>query len=333
MLHEPATEDEDSPVAPTPSDMSIPSAYTAQTTSQLGTNGAIFGFQSLAQSLQSLHPPLSPSVSLLRVFTENVAPLVRIFHMPTTTRIYWDAIASLDSPLNKNVEALLFAIYYAAIVSMHEPQQCLNILGISLEQALAKYRFALEQALARADLLNTQSIILLQATVLFLWALRSEDNSRTAWSLTALVFHIARAMGLHRDGTAFGLNPFETELRRRLWYHICLLDNRSSENNGCDPIVPGEFAFDTRLPLHINDSDLTPDMTTPPPERDETCDMTFCLMRCEAMVIDFKTNYLPPGSMSRFQARSSNRPSRRSSERDYRNGACGIASGTRHLGF
>lgn len=297
-------------MAPTPSDVSVSSASTAQTPSQLGTNRAIFGFQSLAQSLQSLHPPLSPSVSLLRVFTENVAPLVHIFHMPTTARVYWDAIATLDSPLDKNIEALLFAIYYSAVISMDEPKQCLNILGIPRDQALTKYRFAVEQALARADLLNTQSITLLQATVLFLWVLRSADNSRTAWSLTALVFHIARAMGLHRDGTAFGLNPFQTEIRRRLWYHICLLDNRSSEHNGCEPIVPGEFAFDTRLPLHINDSDLTPDMITPPPERDEMCDMTFCLMRCEAMAVDFKTNYLPPGSMSRFQARSSDRPGR-----------------------
>ena len=287
----------------------------AETPSQLGTNGAIFGFQSVAQSLQSLHPPLSPSVSLLRVFTENVAPLVRIFHMPTTSRIYWDAIASLDSPLDKNIEALLFAIYYSAVISMDEPNQCLNILGIPRDQALKKYRFAVEQALARADLLNTQSITLLQATVLFLYVLRSADNSRTAWSLTALVFHIARAMGLHRDGTAFGLNPFDTEIRRRLWYHICLLDNRSSEHNGCEPIVPGEFAFDTRLPLLINDSDLTPDMISPPPERDELCDMTFCLMRCEAMALDFKTNYLPPGSMSRFQARSSDRPSREDRQR------------------
>lgn len=315
MMHESTTDEEDSLVAPTPSDVSIASTFTADSANQPGTNGAIFGFQSLAQSLHSHHPPLSPSVSLLRVFTENVAPLVRIFHMPTTARIYWDAIASRDSPLDKNTEALLFAIYYSAVISMDEPKQCLNILGIPRDQALKKYRFAVEQALARADLLNTQSITLLQATVLFLWVLRSADNSRTAWSLTALVFHIARAMGLHRDGTAFGLNPFETELRRRLWYHICLLDNRSSEHNGCEPIVPGEFAFDTRLPLHINDSDLTPDMITPPPERDEMCDMTFCLMRCEAMSVDFKTNYLPPGSMSRFQAQTSDRPNREDRQR------------------
>lgn len=310
-MQESAIDEEDPFTAPTPSDKSESSLCTAAA-SQLGSNGTIFGFQSLAQSLQFLHPPLSPSVSLLRVFTENVAPLVRIFHMPTTARIYWDAIASRDSPPDKNIEALLFAIYYSAVISMGEPKECLSILGIPRDQALTKYRFAVEQALARADLLNTQSITLLQAAVLFLWVLRSADNSRTAWSLSALVFHIARVMGLHRDGTVFGLNPFQTETRRRLWYHICLLDNRSSEHNGCEPIMPGGFAFDTKFPLHINDNDLTPDMIAPPPERDEMCDMTFCLMRCEAMAVDIKTNYPPPGSMP---GRSFDRPSREDRQR------------------
>lgn len=109
-------------------------------------------------------------------------------------------------------------------------------------------------------------MVLLQAVVVFLSALRNEDASRTAWSLTALIFHVARAMGLHRDGAAFGLGPFEIELRRRLWWHICLLDIRSSEYHGCEPIVHG-FTFDAQMPLNVNDSDLAPGMSEPPVER------------------------------------------------------------------
>lgn len=67
-------------------------------------------------------------------------------------RIYWDAIAFLNPLLDKNIEALLFAIY-AVVAGMGEPKQYLNILGISREQALENYRFVVEQALARADLL------------------------------------------------------------------------------------------------------------------------------------------------------------------------------------
>ncbi|KAM0545991.1 hypothetical protein ACHAPJ_011103 [Fusarium lateritium] len=231
------------------------------------------------------------SVALLTMFSENVLPLVHIFHMPTTGQWYWDAIVSLDS-LSKNTETLLFAIYYSAVISMDE-DQCLSILGSTRSSSLDKYRFAVEQAMARANLLNTQSIILLQAAVLFLSGLRNEDDSRTTWSLTSLIFHIAQAMGLHRDGTTFGLKPFDIELRRRLWWHICLLDMRSSEFHGYEPIV-NEGMFDTKLPLNINDSDMTPQMTEPPVQYEGPTEMTFCLIRCEAMRAGWKVGYASP---------------------------------------
>ncbi|KAI1371338.1 fungal-specific transcription factor domain-containing protein [Hypoxylon crocopeplum] len=281
MLHDSPTDEED--------EISTDTAP-SETGSPLMSNAAILGFRALAHSLHSFHPPLPVSVALSRVFNENVIPLVRIFHMPTTVRIYWDAVASLDS-LDKNTEALLFAIYYSAVISM-QPEQCIKMLGVTREAALEKYRFAVEQAMARADLLNTQSIILLQAAVLYLSALRNEDDSRKTWSLTSLIYHIAQAMGLHRDGAAFGLKPLETELRRRLWYHICLLDI-PSEYHGYEPIAR-ESAFDTRPPLNINDSDLTAEMTEPPPEREGVTEMTFCLMRCQAMRVGWKLNYVPP---------------------------------------
>ena len=226
------------------------------------------------------------TVALFAAFTENVAPMVHIFHMPTLNRLYWNAIASPDS-VDKNTETLLFAIHYSTIISIGA-EQCMNILGVVREVALKKYRFAVQQALAKGDLLNTQNMTMLQAIVLFLTALCNQDETRTTWSLTALAYHIAQAMGLHRDGTVFGLKPFETELRRRLWWHICVLDSRSSEYHGYMPIV-SESAFDTRPPLHINDADLLPGMTQPPVERwDEATDMTFSLIRCEAIKTGWK---------------------------------------------
>ncbi|KAM5367385.1 hypothetical protein ACJZ2D_010030 [Fusarium nematophilum] len=282
MLHDPISEDESHvPTDASMSDMASP----------LGTSAAVLGFRALSHSLLPYHPPLPQSVALLTVFSENVLPLVHIFHMPTTGRMYWDAIVSLDS-LNKNTETLLFAIYYSAVISM-DSDQCLSMLGSTRASALEKYRFAVEQALARANLLNTQSIILLQAAVLFLSALRNEDDSRTTWSLTSLIFHIAQAMGLHRDGSTFGLKPFDTELRRRLWWHICLLDMRSSEFHGYEPIVH-EGMFDTKLPLNINDSDINPQMSESPPDQEGATEMTFCLIRCEAMRAGWKVGYASP---------------------------------------
>ncbi|KAM5361798.1 hypothetical protein ACJA88_014325 [Fusarium oxysporum] len=228
MLHDPLSEDDiNNPIDA--------SGLMPEAASPLGTSASVLGFRSLCNSLLPYHPPMHLSVTLLKVFIENVLPLVHIFHMPTTEQWFWDSIVSLDT-LDRNSEALLFAIYYSSVISMDD-DQCLEVLGESRSTALNKFRFAVEQAMARANLLNTQSLILLQAAVLFLSGLRNEDDSRTTWSLTSLVFHIAQAMGLHRDGTTFGLKPFDIELRRRLWWHICLLDMRSSEFHGYEPIV------------------------------------------------------------------------------------------------
>ncbi|PKX91289.1 putative C6 transcription factor [Aspergillus novofumigatus IBT 16806] len=263
----------------------------------IGLNAAIMGFRSLAHSLRDYHPSISQSVALFEIFQTNVAPVVKIFHMPTLTKLFWDAVASLDT-LDCNTEALLLAIYYAAIISTTDQTQCPLVLP--RPQALRTFRFAIEQALARADLLNTQNMILLQAAALFLCALRNEDDSRTVWSLTALIVHIAQAMGLHRDGTAFGLRPLETELRRRLWWFIVGLDQRSSEYHGYEPIV-SESSFDTRLPLNINDSDLTADLVQPPTERDGATEMTLSLIGFESIPIVRKVSFIPP---HRRQART-----------------------------
>lgn len=212
--------------------------------------------------------------------------------MPTLSTIYWEAVASPIS-LDKDVEALIFAVYYSATVSL-TPEQCSSILGLTHEAAIERYRFAVEQAIARADLLTTQSVVLLQAAVLFIGALRSHDGSRVSWSLTTLVFQLAQTMGLHRDGTVFGLKPFETEMRRRLWWQICILDSRPSDHDGFASMVYQSLS-DTRLPLNINDEDLSPDMTALPPERDEATEMCFCLVRCEAMSAANKMKLLSPG--------------------------------------
>ncbi|KAI2602456.1 hypothetical protein GGR54DRAFT_502240 [Hypoxylon sp. NC1633] len=291
MLHDPATEDgEDYEDEDDDDDAStgVPSSHSG---ALLMSNAAILGFRALAQSLRSFHPPLPVSVALFKVFNENVVPLVRIFHMPTTVRIYWDAVASLES-LDKNTEALLFAVYYSAVISL-QPEQCVKLLGVTHEAAVGNYRFAVEQAMARANFLNTQSIVLLQAAVIYLSALRNEDDSRKTWSLTSLIYHVAQAMGLHRDGAVFGLKPLETEVRRRVWHHICLLDI-PAEHHGYEPIAR-QSAFDTRTPLNINDSDLTAEMTEAPPEREGVTEMTFCLIRCEAMRVGWKVTYVPPG--------------------------------------
>lgn len=144
-----------------------------------------------------------------------------------------------------------------------------------------QFRFATEQALAKADFLTCSELVVAQAFTLFLILVRRYDDTRFSWTLTGLAIRIGQSLGLHREGTHFAeLKPFDVEMRRRLWWTMCLLDLRSAEDQGTELTI-GERTYDTRLPLNVNDSDLTPDMTEFPEERQGATDMTFSLVRFE----------------------------------------------------
>lgn len=165
----------------------------------------IFGYSSLKVDLKSLHPSPSQIFILWEVFKENVDPIVRILHRPTAKNILLDAASSVEK-ISKPAEALLFAIYFGAVVSLTEGQ-CRQLLDEDKAHLIKKYRFATEQALARADFLNSSSLMILQAFVFFLVFVRHMDDSRLVWSLGGLAIHLAQALGIHRDGSQFGLTP------------------------------------------------------------------------------------------------------------------------------
>lgn len=87
-------------------------------------------------------------------------------------------------------------------------------------------------------------------------------------------------MGLHRDGSVFNLTPFEMEMRRRMWWHICLLDWRISEDIGLEATVT-PLSFDTKMPLNIDDEDMEITSTVLS-ERHDYTEMAFSLIRYES---------------------------------------------------
>lgn len=187
----------------------------------------MFGYMSTNVDMLKLHPPPEQIPKYWNLFKENVDPLVKLIHIPTMEPKIFDAMTHL-SHLPKGLEALMFAIYYGAVTSLQQ-HEVVQVLGYDQETLLARYRFGIEQALARAHFLDTEEIIVLQAFVLFLVLLRRNDDARIFWTLTGLVVRLAQALGCHRDGSHFDMSPFECEMRRRLWWHVCILDSRASE--------------------------------------------------------------------------------------------------------
>lgn len=99
--------------------------------------------------------------------------------------------------------------------------------------------------------------------------------------MTGLVIRMAQALGLHRDGSHFpNLTPYEVETRRRVWWTVCLLDLRSSEDQGTElSTVSG--SVDTKMPLNINEMELRPEAKDMPSERQGVTDMTLTVVSAE----------------------------------------------------
>ena len=68
-----------------------------------------------------------------------------------------------------------------------------------------------------------------------------------------LALRVAQSMGLHRDGSLYGIDPVEAEVRRRVWWHILHLDVMTALASGLPPLVNGEDLYDTRPISELKD--------------------------------------------------------------------------------
>jgi hypothetical protein len=147
--------------------------------------------------------------------------------------------------------------------------------GSSKSDLNLKYRLGLEHALAEADFLSNPDIILVQALTIFSLLVRRHDSPRFVWMMTGIVIRMAHYLGLQRDGTHFEhLSPFDIEMRRRVWWAVCNLDLRACEDQGTDLMITSD-SFDTKIPLNINDADISPESSQMPAEREDVTDMSF----------------------------------------------------------
>lgn len=294
----------------------------------------IFGIDVQKTRLRSLHPSQSQILMLCTFFVDNVDPIFKVMHVPTLKRSILDASSSLDNIIGgKSMEALLFAMYYAAVTSLTS-EDCTKYFQEDRCTLLDRYRFATEVALANADILTSADMTTLQALVIFLVSMfptqqtnerqrielflgirflsyyvitpqlqmlklviqicvRCHDDSQFSWTLIGVAIRIAYSLNLHREDIDTSLPPFALELRRRLWWQVCVLDIHASEDRGSDPMIH-DFNFNTKMPLNINDADLDPESLQPLSDKACYTEMTFCRVGHDLSQLARRFNYLPP---------------------------------------
>lgn len=228
----------------------------------------------------SSHPPAELIHQLWQTFIENVNPLTKLVHVPSLQPAMEKAIANIER-IPRGFEALMFAIYSMAVLSLTE-DECRGILGEPRTMLLPRYVAATKGALSRARFMSSTSIVVLQALVLHILSIRDVYEPRAVWSLTGVAIRVAESMGLRLDGTLLGLSPFETEIRRRIWWQIRMHDFRAAELTGQPKLRALELDETTpKKPANVSDSDLYPAMPQAAVESTKPTEMIWCVFRSE----------------------------------------------------
>uniref|UniRef100_A0A8H7TMX9 Xylanolytic transcriptional activator regulatory domain-containing protein n=1 Tax=Bionectria ochroleuca TaxID=29856 RepID=A0A8H7TMX9_BIOOC len=238
----------------------------------------IIGYNLPDVNPRAMHPSPSQIPFYWQTFVENVEPLIKIFHIPSMNKLIREMQRSIRF-LSPSKEAFMFAMYFAAVVSM-TPNEVQELLDEDKETLAAKYRLATEKALAKAEFMSSSDLMTLQAFVLFLFCLREREQSRFTWTMTALAVRIAQGIGIHRVRRDNKLPPYDTEISLRLWLSVWLLDLRTALDQGTDWLIPDDVP-DAALPLNINDSDLGPASVEYPLSRTGMTDMAPTLVKHE----------------------------------------------------
>ncbi|ODA79118.1 hypothetical protein RJ55_04709 [Drechmeria coniospora] len=226
-------------------------------------------------NLDDLTPDPVHGFRLWQIFLDRVNPLTKVIHVPTVQPFVMEAASGMSS-LPLHVQALLFSIYAMAVLSLTESES-IQMLGLSREAAMQKFTAATKVALIRFNFLKNYNMVALQALVLFLFSLQGRYDRHAAWILSGTVVRIAQKMGYHRDGETLGLDPFETEMRRRVWWQIAIQDSKYAMMSGLSQsLLP--TACDTKLPQNVNDADIFPGSTEPVRPREGPTEMAFCLL-------------------------------------------------------
>lgn len=179
------------------------------------------------------------------------------------------------------MEPLFFAIYSMAAMSLND-RECQEYLNEPQKTVLARYIECTKVSLSRAKFMSTTSLLVLQALVLHILSVRDFYEPRAIWSLTGVALRIAQSMGLERDGVSLGLPPFETEMRRRIWWLLKTHDYQTAELCGLSKFRNIDSGTEsTKWPSNVNDDQLHPGMTETPRASETLTDAAFVGLRYE----------------------------------------------------
>jgi len=113
--------------------------------------------------------------------------------------------------------------------------------------------FEAAKARMSIDMLETGSLLLVQALVLSSNHMQKRNKPNSGYNYMGLARRIAMGIGLHKEFPTWETSLFETEMRRRIWYCLYIFDVGAIITFS-RPMDYPEEGIDVEIPLNVHDS-------------------------------------------------------------------------------
>lgn len=122
--------------------------------------------------------------------------------------------------------------------------------------------------------LEAGSLGLVQAFAMAANYLQKRNRPNSGYNYGGLALRLAISLGLHKEVHGWQTTPLKKEIRRRVWWSLCVLDVGATVTYG-RPLNWPRVGVDTPFPLNIQEGSLTAQSTSLPPEINEATYYTY----------------------------------------------------------
>ncbi|KAI0009209.1 fungal-specific transcription factor domain-containing protein [Xylariaceae sp. FL0662B] len=174
-----------------------------------------------------------------------------IVHEPTFRAQYSEVI---PQPHGRSWPVLAYVI---AAIGVYSSSTSINDLDLRL--------FEHAKSMLSFDFLEVGNLTLVQALTLISNLQQKRDKPNSGYNYLGLAVRMAIGLGLHKEFPGWNISPLNMEIRRRVWWSLCVFDVGASITFS-RPIVWPYDGVEVSFPLNVTDRELTASSTSYPPE-------------------------------------------------------------------
>jgi hypothetical protein len=199
-------------------------------------------------------PNLQSCLKLLDRYATSVHPIIPILDIPELINKCQSLHEDLRTGHDPDMSylPLLFAVLYAATVSLYEDSNITNadpLIMTHLKIEIHRFVGAAEMCLSMIHFPRKPSLLGCTVAIILYSVCRNDCRTEDSSGLAVLI-RVAQLMGLHKDPAGYRIH--EIHERRMIWWYLVYLDTVSALSSGLAPLIQPE-EFSTQFPGYRND--------------------------------------------------------------------------------